>query len=270
MSDIPDMDKFLDTVESQEINDIVGAVLAEGELDIKTEVRKQLPYMRRASINDIVPEEYQQKLMEIDITMTQCYWLIGDICVDLVRSVNRKRAQEMGKYISKVDIFGAVGYFCHRTARSVRYYYECAWYFPVEVRKKYDVPFNIYAEARWVKDWELLLKIAEENPQWSAEHVRAYYYEQIGEDPPRRPKHETVNIGTETETSELPMPEGEEEWRGQAQARFKSVLLSKLDHTVDDLRGVLDRIPLPTELRVRIGEVILEIQDIGMQIRREG
>lgn len=259
-----DLDKFLNSVESKEINEIVGSVLADSKFDVRREINEKLPYTRRASINDIVPEEYQQKLMEIDFTMSQCYWLIGDITTDLVNSVNRTRAQELGKLVSKTDIFEAVGFFCHRTARSVRYYYECAHYFPVDVRKRYDVPFSIYSEARWVKDWELMLKIAEENPVWSAERVRAEYYKVLNEEPPTQPKEDK---GAEVCNDDLPLPEGEQ-WEG-GQARFKAVLLSKLDHTVDDLRAVLDKIPLPTEIRTRIGEVIIEIQDIDLLIRRE-
>jgi len=68
--------------------------------------------------------------------------------------------------------------------------------------------------------------------------------------------------------AELPLPEPGEQWEG-AQGRFKAVLISKLDHAVDELRAVLDRIPLPTEMRVRIGQVILEIDDIMLSIRRE-
>jgi hypothetical protein len=258
-----ELDKILNTVESKEINEIVGEVLNSADFDVKREVSYRLPYTRKASVNDIVPEEYQQKLMEIDFTMSQCYWLIGDICTDLVNSVNRTRARELGKIISKTDIFEAVGFFCHRTSRSVRYYYECAWFFPVEVRQKYEVPFNIYAEARWVKDWELLLQIAEENPIWSAERVRNEYLERTGE------KKESRESGSADSGAEMPADEEENLSEVASAEGYRKVILSELEKTIDKLRQVLDRIPLPTEIRKRIGDVLYEIQDIDMEIRRE-
>lgn len=260
-----ELDKILNTVEAVEINDIVKDVLSKGEFDVREEVQSRFAYTRRVSINDIVPEEYQQKLMQIDITMTQCYWLIGDIASDLVGQVNEVRARECGKVVSKQDIFEAVGFFCHRTGRSVRYYYECAWFFPPEVRQRYDVPFNVYAIARWTDNWELVLRLAEENPIWSAERVKEEYYKATQEQIERRPKSENV----EDHGAEVPADE-EEVQEGYPASKYKQVILSKLEHTVDDLRTTVDRIPLPTPIRVRIGEVLLEIQDIQMEIRREG
>jgi hypothetical protein len=194
--------------------------------------------------------------MAIDYTMSQCFWMIGDVCVDLVESVNRERSKQLGKIISKQDIFEAVGLFCRRTGRSTRYYYECAKFFSPETRQKYDVPFTVFAVARWTDDWEAVLKIASENPIWSADRVRTEFYKQIGEEPPTREKQ--LPNTTEVDDSE-------EKWN----ASYKDVLLNKLEHTTDDLRQVLDRVPLPVEIRVRIGDVLLEIQDIGLLIRRE-
>lgn len=263
-----ELDKILNTVESKEINDIVGSVLADSKFEIKNEMMDKLPYMRKASINDIVPEVYQHKLMEIDLTMSQCYWIIGDIAADLINSVNREKSKQFGKLVSRQDIYEAVGFFCHRTARSVRYYWETAHYFPLEVRQKYDVPFNVYSEARWVKDWELLLQIAEQNPIWSAERVRSEYHKQTGEIRPVRLHSEEPSDDVEKE--ELPLPEAGEKWQGKAQVRFRNTVLSKLEHTVDELREVIVKIPLPESVRSRIMDVILEIQDIELEVRREG
>jgi len=280
MENADSIDRILDTVETREINQIVGDVLASGDFDIKAEMHKALPYTRRVSVNDIVPEEYQAKLMAIDYTLTQCYWMIGDIAAELVNNVNLRRARELGKAVSMLDVFEAVGYFCHRSARSVRYYYECAHFFPVGVREKYDVPFNIYAEARWVDDWECVLRLSSDNPQWSAERVRMEYYSLKGEAVPVREGKslDQAELPVKDSGAEVPddlynnypLPGAGEVWEGSGQGRFKSLLLSKLDHTVDDLRALLDKIPLPTEIRVRIGNVIMDIQDIGLEVRRVG
>ena len=265
-----ELDKILN-LDSKDVEDIVSSVLSDTHFNVKEEVQQALTYTRKVSIDDIVPIEYQNKLMEIDSTVSHCFWLIGDIANDLINSVNRDRANRLGKVVTKQDIFEAIGYFCHRTGRSVRYYYECASYFPPEVRQKYDVPFNMFAEARWIKDWELFLTIASDNPMWSMERVRSEYDKLTGDvrKNASAPK-EVHDSGAEVRDSgaELPLPEPGEQWEG-AQGRFKAVLISKLDHTVDDLRAVLDRIPLPTEVRVRIGNVILEIDDIMLSIRRE-
>lgn len=254
------LDEIVGSVDADEV---VKAVLSTGDFDPVKEARNLLPYTHRVSANDIVPEEYQQKLMAIDFTMSQCFWLIGDICVDLVEGVDRQKAKEFGKIISKQDIFEAVGLFCHRTGRATRYYYECARFFSPETRKKYDVPFSIFAEARWSKEWEVLLKIAADNPVWGADRVRAEYYKQIGEEPPHRLRDKKW----EDKTGSAVEREEEEE---REPTRYKDVLLSKLDHTVDDLRKILEKIPMPTDLRVRIGDVLFEIQDIELEIRREG
>lgn len=259
-----ELDKILNTVEAKEINEIVAEVLEKDEFDLQKEVQNNFTYTHRASINDIVPDEYQQKLMQIDITMTQCYWLIGDIASDLVNQVNYSRARECGKIISKQDIFEAIGFFCHRTGRSVRYYYECAWFFSPEVRKRYDVPFNIYAIARWADNWEMVLQMAEQNPMWSAEHVKQEYYKTMQEPMAEWPKREKiVDPGAEVPADE------EEVQEGESASKYKQIILSKLDHTLDELRLAVDRIPLPTPIRVRIGEVLIDIEDIQTEIRRE-
>ena len=250
----------------EDVNQIVSSVLSGGNFNVKNEIMNKLPYTRKASINDIVPEEYQQKLMAIGFTMSQCFFMIGDIADDLINSINRERSQQLGKLISKKDIFEAIGFFCHRTARTVRYYWEAAHFFPLEIRDKHDVPFNVYAEARWVDDWEFFLKLADENPMWTASRVRTEYYKLIGQEEPKNP--ETARA-VDDAGAELPLPVEGEQWTGESQTRFKSTVLDKLEHTADDLRDVLNRIPLPNDIRSRIRDVLLEINDISMEIRRE-
>jgi hypothetical protein len=247
---ILNLDEITGNVDSEEV---VKSVLATGDFEPTKELGSALPYTRRVLPNDIVPEEYQNKLLAIDYTMTQCFWMIGDICVELINSVNRERSKELGKLVSKTDIYEAIGLYCHRTARSVRFYYECARWFSPEIRAKYDVPFAVFAVARWIDDWEAVLKIASENPIWGADRVRAEFYK-LGREP------EVLNSEVLSEVLEV---------HTEQTGKSRSVLLSELDHTLDSLRSVLDRIPLPVSIRVRIGSVLLEIQDIELEIRRE-
>lgn len=256
------MEKILnldEIVSSADADEVVNEVLKSGDFNPTREAGSVLPYLRKVSINDIVPLEYQDQLMALDSTLSSCFWQVGDIADILINSVNRERSAELGKLISDTDIFYAIGYFCHRTARTVRRYYECSRYFSPITRAKYNVSYNVYVYARWVSDWELMLRLSDENPQLSAESVRNLYYETIGEKVPVREKAEVLETGSadikETGSAEVP--------------KYKAVLLSKLDHTVDDLRSVLDRIPLPTSVRARIGAVLLEISDIMLMIRRE-
>jgi hypothetical protein len=260
------MDKMLnldDIASTTDTDEVVKSVLASGEFDPTKEAGSVLPYLRKVSINDLVPIEYQDQLMALDSTLSSCFWQIGDITDVLINSVNRERSANLGKLVSNTDIFYAVGYFCHRTSRTIRHYYENSRFFSPKTRAKYNIPYNIFVLARWVKDWELMLQLAEDNPQLSSEAVRNLYYKTIGEKPPVSEKDGSAETGS-AETGSADSDEELEE-----SGKFKAVLLAKLDHTVDDLRSVLDRINLPTSVRVRIGEVLLEISDITLTIRRE-
>ncbi len=277
MSEYPNtiiLDEIISSVPEDDIDAIVLDVLSGATFNLQEQIASSLPYTGRGvSVNDIVPEQYQARLMALDSAMSRAYWEIGDITNELINSVNRQRSAELGKVVSQRDIFEAVGYFCHRTGRSVRYYYEIARWFPPEVRQKYDVPFTVWGDARWVDKPELMLQIGDENPQYSAERVRKEYYAAIGEEPrvlPEKRPDEGVrqDSGAEIGNDDLPLPVPGEQWAG-SQGRFKSTLLAKLDRTLDDLKTTVDRIPLPTDLRVRIGDCVLEIQDIILAVRRQ-
>jgi len=257
------MDKMLnldDIISTTDTDEVVKSVLESGEFDPTREAGSVLPYLRKVSINDLVPIEYQDQLMALDSTLSSCFWQIGDITDTLINSVNRERSAELGKLVSNTDIFYAVGYFCHRAARTVRSYYENSRFFSPITRAKYNIPYSVYVVARWVKDWELMLKLAEDNPQLTSEAVRNLYYKTIGEEPNVRQEKSETGSADSAESADEELEES---------GKYKAVLLAKLDHVVDDLRSVLDRINLPTSVRVRIGEVLLEINEITLTIRRE-
>ena len=268
-----DLDSILEMPEPHDIEDIIAIALSDGKpIDLKSEVAKALPYTRRVSLNDIIPEEYQMRLMALDDAMSRCYWEIGDIADDIIRHINTEQMARSGRYVTNKDIFEAIGFFCHRSGRTVRYYHEIAKFFPPDVRAKYEVPFATWGEARWVDKPELVLQIASENPQMSLERVRAEYYHQMNQEPPRAipPREDGEEEPIRDSGAELPLPEPGEQWSGEAQPRFRSVMVAKLEATIDDLRRTADRIPLPTPLRVRIGDVLVELQEISLELRREG
>lgn len=260
------LDKILNTPEGIDVNEVVESVV-KPDFDLKKEINNKLAYTRKATINDIIPEEYQQKLMAIDTTLNKCFWMIGDITEDLLHSINRERASEAGLYITQQDIFEAVGFFCHRTARSIRHYWEIAHYFPGDIRNKYDASFTAFTEARWVSNWELFLQIADENPMWSVERVRVEYHERTGEERKYRVEREGHQA---VEKEEPELPEDGEAWSGDgSKRRFKDVLLGKLERTVDELRYVARKIPMPDDIQMQISDVILDIENISLAIRRE-
>lgn len=243
-----DLDKLLG-LEEPDIDDIVKEVMATEKKMVKDEVKQKMEAYHSVSANDIIPDEYQQKLMQLDITMTRCFWLIGDITEDIINSVNRERVKLLEKVVTQNDIFEAVGYFCHRTARTIRYYYEIAHYFPIEIREKYDVPFIIYAEARWAKNWELMLQIAEANPMWSAARVKEEYYKQVDE-----PRSDDTNELTD---------DGVEEPKDEPLGS----LLGRLEYIVNILRKLISKPGVNPAIVARAEGVIEEIGGLIEDVR---
>lgn len=269
MTDLIDLDKILSLPEPQDIDDVIAVALRDGNMDIRKTIETALPYTRRVAMSDIIPEEYQMRLMALDDAMSRCYWEIGDIADEIIKSINTVQMVKTGRYATNKDVFEAIGFFCHRSGRTVRYYHEIARFFPPDMRSKYDVSFAVWGEARWVDRPELVLDIASDNPQWSVEAVRIEYYKQMNQEPPKAIPPKDDGEPVRDSGAEMPLPEDGEHWTGEAQPRFKRVLLSKLEQTIDDLRQTADRIPLPTSIRTRIGDVLIELQEISLEIRRE-
>jgi len=96
------------------------------------------------SANDIVPEEYQMRLMAWRDEFTRGYFEIGDIANEIVL-INVQR----GMQVDQNSIYAAVGKFCGKSGRTVRDYAEVAAFFPVTVRDEYDVlPFSHFRFAK--------------------------------------------------------------------------------------------------------------------------
>ena len=269
-TDLIDLDKILSMPAPQDIDEIIAVALKDGNACLKDTLGEVLPYTKRVSMTDIIPEEYQMRLMALDDAMSRCYWEIGDIADEIIKNINTVQMAKTGKYVTNKDVFEAIGFFCHRSGRTVRYYHEIAKFFSPDVRSKYDVSFAVWGEARWVDRPELVLEIASDNPQWSVDAVRIEYYKQMNQEPPKAIPPKGDGEPVRDSGAEMPLPEEGEQWTGEAQPRFKRVLIAKLEQTIDDLRQTADRIPLPTSIRTRIGDVLIELQEISLEIRREG
>src|SRR4030042_1131772 len=133
MTDLIDLDKILNMPEPQDIDEVIAIAMKDGNLSIKETIESVLPYTKRVSMSDIIPEEYQMRLMALDDAMSRCYWEIGDIADEIIRNINTVQMAKTGKYVTNKDVFDAIGFFCHRSGRTVRYYHEIAKFFGVDV-----------------------------------------------------------------------------------------------------------------------------------------
>ena len=134
----------------------------------------------KISDKDIVPEEYQNRLMYWRDRFTQGCFDIGDMANELIR-----RSAERGFKVPDKRIYKAVSRFCARQPRTIRYYSETSSFFLKEVRDEFDVlPFSFFVFARSCgADWRKVLEHASTQPDISLSALRYYFTltEQFGE-----------------------------------------------------------------------------------------
>lgn len=96
------------------------------------------------SDSDIIPEEYQNVLMQVSGTLTANYFLIGDVAEILIQ-----RAAVQKLPVTAKRIYHAIGKYCGKSQRTVRYYHETARAFSKEQREEYYMlPFAHFVFAR--------------------------------------------------------------------------------------------------------------------------
>jgi len=122
--------------------------------------------------NDIVPAEHQHKLLAWRDLFTIGYFDIGDMANEDV-----VRAAKVGFKVTQQQVFDAVGSFCGRSGRTVRYYAEAAAFYPYPVRAEFDMlDFSLFIMARqFGDDWRKFLKFAQLYPGIGADKVRRKY-----------------------------------------------------------------------------------------------
>lgn len=124
------------------------------------------------SDSDLVPETEQNRLMNLRDMMTACSWGIGDIANDLI-----EQNAAAGLQVTAKRIYKAVGRFCGRSGRTVRYYAETASFYPLEVREEYEVlSFAHFVFARQMKEkWREVLDCASSSPGATVDQLEKEY-----------------------------------------------------------------------------------------------
>src|SRR3990167_3636369 len=111
-----------------------------------------IPPEEYVSPADIVEDNDQVMLRSISDGMKRDFFLIGDIAHKLILSAEKEgfRVKKLDKdiYISMGKVFNAVGHFCDRSGRTVRYYFETSKFYPLDVREEFDMlPFSMFVLA---------------------------------------------------------------------------------------------------------------------------
>jgi len=124
------------------------------------------------SANDLVPEEYQMRLMMWRDEFTRGYFEIGDIANEIV-----VYNIQQGMKIDQNSIYSAVGKFCGKSGRTVRDYAEVAAFFSPGVRDEYDVlPFSHFRFAKSCGlDYREALDRSLSNPSMSVEALELLF-----------------------------------------------------------------------------------------------
>ena len=110
---------------------------------------------------DLVPEEIQNKLMFWRDMLKLAQFDIGDQVAETIMAVAAR-----GAHATEARICDAIGRFCGKSGRTVRYYYETAVYFPRETRQEYDMlAFSHFVFARYMGErWQEVLEFAASIP----------------------------------------------------------------------------------------------------------
>lgn len=110
--------------------------------------------------NDLVTDNNQNLLMN-----WQHIFLCGQFSIGDIAAYEVDRATAEGKIVTNKRIFSAIGRFCGKSARTVRYYYETAIFYPAEVRDQYEMlPFSHFVYARGFGDeWQSVLDYARDH-----------------------------------------------------------------------------------------------------------
>lgn len=120
---------------------------------------------------DIVPDDYQRELITWRDVFLGGAFRIGDIANELIEKQRAKRDID-GLRITSKRIYRAVGRFCGKSGRTIRYYGETASFFSEEIRQKYQVvPFSHFVLAKSMGNWEEVLDYVSANPDCTAEMI---------------------------------------------------------------------------------------------------
>jgi hypothetical protein len=120
------------------------------------------------SDNDLVSEEYQNRLMFWRDTFRIGQFDIGDISVEIIVEIATR-----GIHVNHDRVFAAIGRYCGKSGRTVRYYYETAVFYDRDIRQRYSIlPFSHFVFARTMGDkWQSVLDFALSCPGITADDL---------------------------------------------------------------------------------------------------
>lgn len=139
-------------------------------MNTKTQVATEF----KLSDNDIVTEEHQNELMRWRDVFRVGQFDIGDIAAEEII-----RMSQSGVAATHDRIFRAIGKYCGKEGRTVRYYYETAIFFSQGVRREFDeLPFSHFVLARQYKNnWRGILEYSQANMGISIAALEKWAYE---------------------------------------------------------------------------------------------
>lgn len=123
--------------------------------------------------SDIIPEDMQNKLMYWRDMFRVAQFDIGDDVAEIIESCARR-----GIDATHERIFSAVGRYCGKSSRTVRYYYETAIFYGAEARQEFDMlPFSHFVLARsfGVNGWREVLEYSTLYPSMSVDALKAVF-----------------------------------------------------------------------------------------------
>lgn len=139
-------------------------------MDTQTKIKHdQVRQEKRLLDTDIVPEDYQSILIYLRDSITSACFTIGDVANELVL-----KSLSVGLPVTDIRVFEAVGRFCGKSARTVRYYAETSAFYTKEVRQEYEsLPFSFFVFARSMDNkWKDVLDFAMDNQGSTLDYVR--------------------------------------------------------------------------------------------------
>lgn len=215
------------------------------------------------SDSDIIPQNYQNKLMYWRDRLKEGYFQIGDIAAELL-----ERSAQQGFPITQVRVFAAVGKFCDRSGRTVRYYYEVASFYPPDVRDQYDVlSFSAFAFAKSMGHrWKEVLDYAMLYPSISEDGLRIHFLVSLPTPDDYAEPEPSPSIPTTLSPSIPPLIPTSHAQTSVARNAVKSHAITTLGSLVDSLGEVLRSVPIRTESRDRLAEALDTIREILPEI----
>lgn len=217
------------------------------------------------SYNDVVPADEQSELIGMAESMTEFSFRIGDISMRINREAVERgfRLKHLpgrrinDQFVTQEFIDAAVGYFCKREGRTVRYYREVSQFFPADVRDEFIPPldFSMFVLARSFKDqWRAVLEYAASNPQVSKDAVEEHFIAKA--------------VAVDGDAPEAGAGDEGAEERAQVTG-----LLSLFSRLVDAAQRAVSGLPVSEDIRRRglniVGEFRLWIMDAQDELKED-